>query len=190
MERMIKLGISARHIHLDRGAMDVLFGKDSQLHKIKDLGQPGDFTSEEKVDLISEKAILRGLRVIGPLRKQTQIELAMADARALGLNPPLRDSGNLKGSAGIKIIGPDGELTIPEGVIIAERHIHLDLPTAAAFGLKDGEHVRIRVPGVRPVVFEAVLVRAKANYAPEFHIDTDEGNACFAKNGEMVEIIG
>jgi putative phosphotransacetylase len=185
----IKLGISARHIHLDRGAMDVLFGKDSQLHEIKSLGQPGEFTSEEKVDLVSEKSTLRGIRVIGPLRKQTQIELAMTDARALGINPPLRDSGNLKESAGIKVVGPKGELTIAEGVIIAERHIHLDLPAAAAFGLKDGERVSIRVPGERPVVFEAVLVRVKVNYAPEFHIDTDEGNACFAKNGDMVEII-
>jgi putative phosphotransacetylase len=187
---MIKLGISARHIHLDREAMDVLFGKDSQLHKIKDLGQPGEFTSEEKVDLISEKALIRGMRVIGPLRKQTQIELAMTDARALGLKPPLRDSGNLKGSAGIKIVGPQGEITVSEGVIIAQRHIHLDLPTAAAFGLKDQDRVGIRVPGERSAVFENVLVRVKANYAPEFHIDTDEGNACFAKNDDMVEIIG
>ena len=190
MKRMIKLGISARHIHLDRGAMDILFGKDSELHRTKELGQPGEFTSEEKVDLVSDKSILRGLRVIGPLRKQTQVELAMTDARTLGINPPLRDSGNLKGSAGIKIAGPQGELFIAEGVIVAQRHIHLDLPTAAAFGLKDGERVSIRAPGVRSVVFEEVLVRVKANYAPEFHIDTDEGNACFAKNGEMVEIIG
>jgi putative phosphotransacetylase len=190
MVRQVKLGISARHLHLNRQDMDTLFGPGSELRKIKELGQPGEFTSEEKVDLVSEKSVLKGVRIIGPLRPATQVELAMTDARSLGITPPLRDSGNLKGSLGIKLVGPKGEVILKEGVIIAERHVHLDLETAGRFNLKDHDRVNVQVPGERPVLFESVLVRVKANYAPEFHIDTDEGNASFAKNDQMVEIIG
>lgn len=185
----IKLGVSAKHLHLSKKDMDVLFGTDAVLHHVKALGQPGEFASEEKVDLVSEKAVLKGVRVIGPLRARTQIELAMTDARILGLNPPLRESGDVDGSAALRIVGPKGEIELKEGVIIAERHVHLDTKTAAELGLKDKDRVKVTVPGGRAVVFENVLVRVKDTYAPEFHIDTDEGNACFAENDQMVDVI-
>ncbi len=189
MNNTIKLGISAKHLHLSQEDLKTLFGDTAVLTKVKELGQPGEFASDEKVDLVTDKAVLKGVRVIGPVRAQTQVELAMTDARVLGLNPPLRGSGDLKGSLGIKIVGPKGEVVIKEGVIIADRHIHLDLKTAKEFNLKDKDRVKVAVPGVRAVVFENVLVRVKDTYAPEFHIDTDEGNACFAQNDQMVQII-
>lgn len=185
----VKLGISAKHAHLSQEDMEILFGKGSQLHSMKYLGQPGEFACEEKIDLVSEKGTLKGVRVIGPIRKNTQVELAMTDARSLGLTPPLRESGDLVGSMGIKIVGPAGEITLKEGVIIAERHLHLDTKTAEEYGLKDKDRVQISVPGERAVVFGNVLVRVKDTYAPEFHIDTDEGNACFAENDQLVDII-
>ena len=185
----VKLGISAKHVHLSQGDLEILFGKGNELHVVKYLGQPGEFASEEKVDLVSEKGILKGVRVIGPTRKNTQVELAMTDARALGLIPPLRESGDLAGSTGIKLIGPAGEVNIKEGTIIAGRHLHLDVKTAEEFGLKDKDLVQIALPGERAVIFGNVLVRVKDTYAPEFHIDTDEGNACFAENDQLVEII-
>lgn len=184
----VKLGISAKHVHLSQNHLEKLFGLGNELHCMKELGQPGEFACEEKVDLVSEKATLKGVRVIGPARKQTQVELAMTDARSLGLNPPVRESGDLAGSLGIKIIGPKGEVTINEGVIIAERHLHLDTKTAEENGFKDKDRVSISIPGPRAVVFENVLVRVKDSYAPEFHIDTDEGNASMAENDQVVEV--
>lgn len=188
MSFKVKLGISARHVHLSQEDHEKLFGEGTSLHGIKDLGQPGEFACEEKVDLVSDKGTLKGIRVIGPIRGKTQVELAMADARVLRIEPPVRESGQLEGSCGIKLVGPKGEVTISEGVIIAARHMHLDTQTAEKNGFKDKEFVKIRIPGERGLVFEQVLVRVKDTYAPEFHIDTDEGNACLAYNDQMVEV--
>ncbi len=189
MSLKVKLGVSNRHIHLSQQDMETLFGAGYQLHKVKELGQPGEFASDEKIDLVTEKATMKGIRVIGPVRKQTQVELAVTDARVLGLNPPVRESGDLNDSSGAKIVGPKGEIVLKEGIIIAARHLHLDLETAGKYGLKDQDIVKISIPGERAMTFDNVLVRAKATYAPEFHIDTDEANACMAQNDQEVEII-
>ena len=188
MTLQVPMGVSARHIHLSKEDMEKLFGLGHELHKVKELGQPGEFTAEEKVDLITEKSTLKGVRVIGPIRKQTQIELALTEARSLGLNPPVRESGKLANSAGLKIVGPKGEITISEGVIVAARHLHLDTKTAEMHGLKDQDSVKISVHGDRALTFENVVVRVKDTYAPEFHIDTDEGNACLAQNTPVVTV--
>ncbi len=188
MSLKVKLGVSARHIHLSQHDMESLFGAGYELSKVKELGQPGEFSSGEKLDVATEKGIIKGVRVIGPIRKNTQVEFALTDARILGLNPPVRESGDLAGSPGAKLIGPNGEVTIAEGVIIAARHLHLDLRTAAMIGLKDKDNVKVSIPGDRAITFDHVLVRAKETYAPEFHIDTDEGNACMAVTGQEVEI--
>lgn len=189
MSYKVKLGISARHIHVSQGDLDKLFGLGTVLHPVKELGQPGQFACEERVDLVTPKGAIQGLRILGPVRKQTQIELAPADARKIGLILPIRDSGDLAGSPGVKIIGPKGEVTIAEGVIIASRHVHLDIATAAEWKVKDKQLVKVRVTGKRSVVFEDVLVRVRDDFAPEMHIDTDEGNACLAENEDMVEVI-
>lgn len=189
MVQNIILGISARHIHLSQADIEQLFGQGAVLHPVKDLGQPGQFACKEQVDIVAPKGSIKGLRILGPARKQTQIELAPTDARKIGVNPPVRDSGDLAGSPGVTIVGPKGRVEVSEGVIVASRHIHLDIATAADLKLKDKDLVRVRVAGKRPVVFEDVLIRVREDFAPEMHIDTDEGNACLAANGDMVEII-
>ena len=189
MSYKVKLGISARHIHLSQGDLEKLFGADAALHPVKALGQPGQYASEERVDISTPDGEIRGLRVLGPVRKQTQIELAPADTRKLGLNPPIRDSGDLSGTSGVMITGPRGQVEISEGVIIASRHIHLDTATAALLELKDKSLVKVRIQGKRCVVFEDVLIRVRDDFMPEMHIDTDEGNACLAANEDMVEVL-
>lgn len=189
MSYKVILGISARHIHLSQSDLEKLFGADAVLHPVKNLGQPGQFASEERVDIFSPKGEIRGLRILGPVRKQTQIELAPADARKMGLTLPIRDSGDLAGTPGITIVGPKGKVVIPEGVIIASRHIHLDPATATELQLQDKALVSVRVAGKRSVVFEDVLIRVRDDFAPEMHIDTDEGNACLAETGDMVDVL-
>lgn len=185
----VKLGISARHIHLSQDDFEKLFGVGAVLHPVKALGQPGQYASEERVDILTPKGAIHGLRILGPVRKQTQIELAPADARKIGLNPPVRDSGDLAGTPGVTIAGPQGQVAISEGVIIASRHIHLDTATAAELKVKDKALVKACIKGKRCVVFEDVLIRVRDDFMPEMHIDTDEGNACLAENEEMVEVI-
>ena len=189
MSYQVKLGISARHLHVAQEHLEILFGKDAVLHVVKPIGQPGQYASAERVDLVTEKGTIKGIRILGPVRKATQIELALSDVRKIGLNPPVRDSGDLAGSPGLKIVGPCGTVDLTEGVIIAARHVHLDIPTAAAWNLKDGDKVTICVKGVRALVFENVLVRSNSGCANEFHIDTDEGNAAMANNDDVVEVL-
>lgn len=184
----LELGVSARHLHLKREHMDILFGKDSELHPKKSIGQPGQYSSEEQVVLVTDKGEMK-LRVLGPLRPYTQIELAITDARKLGLKPPIRISGDLEGSAGGKLVGPKGEVVIEEGIIIAARHIHLYPETAEKYGLKNGDVVSVITKGERACRFDNVAVRAGIGNADEVHIDTDEGNACDLDSGIMVEII-
>lgn len=186
----VEIGISNKHLHLSSSDVEKLFGKGHELTPIKDLKQPGQFASEEKVDIVGPKGTLKGIRVLGPTRPETQIELSMTDARTIGVNPPIRESGDLDGSPGIKLIGPEGEVDVTHGVIIALRHIHLSSQQAEDAGLKDKDWVCVKIDGPRSAVLEKVLVRAGDKYEREFHLDTDEGNACGAKSGDMAEIVG
>lgn len=188
MQFPLVLGVSARHIHLCREHMDILFGVGSELHPKKYIGQPGQYSSEEQITLVTDKGDMK-LRIIGPLRKDTQLELSLTDSRKLGLNPPIRNSGDIKGSAGCKLVGPKGEVKLTEGVIVAARHIHLYPETAETYGLKDGDIVSIQTEGERGMILNNVLVRAGEGNADEVHIDTDEANACNLDSGAMVEII-
>ena len=188
MQFPIVLGVSARHAHLCREHMDILFGPQSELHVKKPIGQPGQFASEEQITMVTQKASMK-LRIIGPLRPETQIELSMTDARSVGLKPPIRNSGDIKGSAGAKLIGPAGELELAEGIIIAARHVHLYPETAAKYDLKDGDIVDIKTEGERGLTFHNVLVRAGVKHADEVHIDTDEANACELDSGTMVYVV-
>jgi putative phosphotransacetylase len=179
MERKIFVDISARHVHLTRENMDVLFGKGSELTVKKMLG--GGFAAEERVTLVSQKDTLQNVTILGPFR-YTQVEISMTDARKLGMQPPIRISGNTKGSAPIKLVGPAGELDIEEGVIVAKRHIHISQVVADEYGIVNGQEVKVRVETPdRTLVFEDVLCRiqAEAPFGPPatMHIDTDEANA-------------
>ena len=189
MQFQIKLGISARHLHVTQEHLEILFGPGAQLTPMKYLVQPGQFAAEEKVTLITPKGNLPNLRIIGPVRPQTQVELAIADARKIGLNPPIRNSGDLTGSSPVTIVGPQGQIEISEGVIIAARHLHLAPETAEKYGIKDKDIVKLKFPGERALIFENVFTRVSTACADEIHIDTDEGNACCTENDMLITVI-
>lgn len=188
-ELLIPVGLSNRHVHLSQEHISILFGEGYELTKFKDLSQPGQYACNEKVDVVGPKGTLKGVRVLGPARSKTQVEISITDGFVLGVNPPVRDSGDLAGSPGAKIVGPKGEVELTEGVIAAARHIHMHTSDAEKFGVKDKEIVKVRVEGKRGLVFENVLARVNPNYALEFHVDIDEGNAAGLKNGDKVEIV-
>ncbi len=186
----VTVGISARHIHLSRADMDTLFGPGSELTFVKALTQPGQFSAEEQVTLVGPKREIKKVRVLGPLRPRTQIEISRTDAFTLGLKPPVRDSGDVAQSAPITIVGPKGKIDLPEGAIIAKRHIHMTPKDAQELGLKEKDIVSVRVAeGDRSLIFDQVLVRVNENFALDFHVDTDEANAAGIKNGQLVEIL-
>ena len=188
--RQVPVGISVRHIHLSRADVDRLFGRNYQLTPKKQLSQPGQYACEECLDVIGPKGELKKVRILGPERKATQIELAQTDCRNIGVTAPVRSSGNTAGTPGITLRGPLGEITVPEGVIIADRHLHMSEGEAVAFGLKDGDHVRIQVDGVKPGVLGNVLVRAGKGHSLDLHIDTDDGNAFLLRQGQLVTVLG
>jgi propanediol utilization protein len=189
MEVKVSIEVSARHIHLCRKDMDILFGKGCKLTKLKDLGQPSDFSAKETVDLMSGDRKFENVRVVGPLRKETQAELSITDAVYLKINPPVRLSGDLKGSAGVSVIGPKGRIDFKKGVIISQRHIHCNPEEAEKLGLKNGSDISIATKGDRSVVFNNVAVRVSFDYRLAMHIDTDEGNAAgINKIGEGIII--
>lgn len=189
MRKELPIALSNKHIHLSKGHIETLFGEGYELKKMKDLSQPGQYACEEKVDVIGPKNALKGVRVLGPARSNTQIEVSLSDGFVLGVVPPVRDSGDLAGSPGAKIVGPKGEVEINEGVIAAARHIHMHTSDAEEFGVKDKDRVKVRVSGERGLVFENVLVRVHKNYALEMHVDIEEGNAAGVRNGTLVELI-
>ena len=171
---------SARHIHLCPADLETLFGAGAELHNKKDLSQPGQFACEEKVQLVGPKGSLM-VSVLGPTRKDTQVELSFTDARTLGLKDvPVRESGDVAGTPGIKLVGPAGEVDLAQGVIIAKRHIHMTTADAAAFGVADKEIVSVKLDTARPLIFGDVVVRVSDTYALAMHIDTDEANAASA----------
>lgn len=185
----VPVGISNRHVHLSREHLDILFGERYELTKIKDLRQKGQFAAEETIDLEGPKGKISHVRILGPDRANTQIEISKTDGYVLGVNPPMRDSGDLAETPGITIIGPKGRVTLQEGLIIAARHIHMNETDAAKIGVNDNEHVSVRVEGERSLILEKVLCRVHPSFVLEFHIDTDEGNAAGLTNGDTVEII-
>lgn len=183
------VGVSNRHLHLSQADLESLFGPGYELTVLKDLGQPGQYAAEETVTLIGPKGSISNVRVLGPVRSQTQVEVAMTDAYRLGIKPPVRDSGNLEGAAPITIEGPVGKVELDATVILAWRHIHMHTSDAAAYGLKDKDMVQVRVGGERGIIFENVLVRVRDDFALEMHVDTDEANAALLRNGAEVEVV-
>ncbi|HKM28065.1 MAG TPA: phosphate propanoyltransferase [Anaerovoracaceae bacterium] len=177
MSYQVNIGLSNKHVHLSQADLEALFGKGYELHPTKALVQPGQFASEEKVDIVGPKATLKGIRVLGPVRPETQIELAMTDARTIGIKAPVRMSADLDGTPGCKLVGPCGEIELAKGVIVAKRHLHLNDAQAAEAGVKDGDIVSIRIEGERAVVYDNVVARCGSKHEKEVHLDTDEGNA-------------
>ncbi len=168
--------------------MLVLFGSD-RLTVFKDLSQPGQFACQEKLLIAGPRGAFEGVRVLGPLRAKTQVELAPSDCVRLGIKAPVRDSGDLKDSAPLTLVGPAGTVTIREGAIVAARHIHMQPEDAVAFGCRDGQRVSVRVGGPRGLVFSEVLIRVSDKFRLEMHVDIDEANAAGLKNGAAVELV-
>ena len=183
---------SARHVHVTQETLEILFGAGHTLTPTKYLSQPGQFASEEQVDVVGPKNTLKRVRILGPVRPENQVELALTDARAIGVTAPVRESGDVAGSGACKLVGPCGEVELKEGVIAAKRHIHMTPEDAEIFNVKDKDVVSVKViPPVegRALIFGDVVVRVSPKYALAMHIDTDESNAACAVNGTMGEIV-
>lgn len=189
IHKEVPIGVSARHIHLSEEHVELLFGKGYTLTEMKPLSQPGQYAANETVAVVGPKGTFAKVRILGPTRKRTQLEVSRTDAFALGVNPPVRESGDIAGSAGITLQGPAGEIKIEEGVIVAARHIHFHTSDAERFGIADKQSLRVRFSGERGVVFENVIARVSEQYALDMHIDTDEANAAGVKNGDTAEIV-
>lgn len=184
------VNVSARHMHVTPTDLEILFGLGSKLTKLKDLYQEGEFASEQLVTLVGPRQrIIPNVRILGPVRNYTQIELSYTDGIYLGIDLPLRISGNHEGTPGVTILGPKGAITINKGVIRAERHVHMSEADMAYFGVKDGDYMRLRVDGPSGVLFDRVKVRYHPKVVLEVHIDTDEGNACNLESATHMELI-
>ena len=181
---------SARHIHVSLEALETLFGKGYQLTNKKYLSQPGQFACEEKLVVVGPKGSLK-MSILGPTRPSTQVEISLTDARTIGVKAPIRESGDIAGSAGCKLVNPENgaEYEISEGVIVAKRHIHLTPEAAAEMGVSDKEIVSVKIDSERSTVFGDVVVRVSEKFAPAMHIDTDEANAACAFGEIYGEIV-
>ena len=186
----IPVGVSNRHIHLTKEHVETLFGKGYQLTKLKDLSQPGQYACKEQLTLVgpSMRAI-EGVRVLGPERKRSQVEISRTDSFVLKVKPPVRESGDIDGSAPITIVGPKGIVTLCEGCIIANRHIHMSEEEGKAFGVSDGEYCDVEVSGERRSLFYDVQIRVNKDFRLEMHIDTDDANAAGVGNGAKVKLL-
>ncbi len=188
-DKQIKIGVSNRHVHLSREDLDTLFGKGFELTKKKKL-MGREFASEQLVTLVGPSLkTIENVRVLGPVRKHTQVEISRTDTFVLKVSPPVRPSGDIKGSEKIVIVGPKGVVYLNEGVIIANRHIHLTPEYAEKHGIKDGDYVDVMVNSIKPTKFFDVQVRVRDDFNVEMHIDTDDANAAGLKNGDLVTII-
>ncbi len=180
---------SARHVHLTAEHIEILFGEGHTLTHKKDLSQPGQFACEERVNVEGPKSTLKNVIVLGPARPATQVEISLTDARSIGVSAPIRESGDIAGSASVKLVGPAGEVVIEEGAIAAKRHIHLTPESAVANGVADKEIVMVKLDTARPLIFDDVVCRVSEKFAPAFHMDTDESNAAAAAGTVYCEII-
>ncbi len=190
MAKTVLVETSARHVHVTQADLETLFGKGYELKVKKMLSQPGQFAAEERVTVVGPKRELANVSILGPVRKATQVELSLTDARSIGVTAPVRESGDVAGSGACKLVGPCGEVELSEGVIAAKRHVHMTPADAEAYGLKDSQIVRVKVATEgRALVFDDVVVRVSENYALAMHIDTDESNAAGCTPGLMGEIL-
>ncbi len=190
MNKPVLIETSARHIHVSRADLDTLFGEGYELTKKKDLSQPGQYACEERVQVIGPKGTFPGVSILGPVRPETQLELSAGDARSIGVKAPIRESGDIKGSGGCKLVGPKGEVEIAEGVIVAKRHIHMTPEDAEKYNLTDKQIVSVKAEtDGRSLIFGDVVVRVNPAYALAMHIDTDESNAASCTPGMMGDII-
>ncbi|MEA2081350.1 MAG: phosphate propanoyltransferase [Elusimicrobiota bacterium] len=181
--------VSNRHVHITEDNFKTLFGHSYAMRNLKSLMQPGEFASKELVEISGPKGVIKKVRLLGPFRKYTQVEISRSDCFKLGISAPVRESGKINGSAPVKLVGPAGEIDLKEGCIVAARHIHMTPADAREFELKDADIVRIEIKGKRGGIMGDTLVRVSPKYALECHIDTDEANAFDFKSGGYVYVV-
>ena len=184
---LIPVGVSNKHIHLSLHDLEILFGRGYKLTKTKDL-QPGQYASKETVEVIGPRGSFNKIRILGPTRVETQLEISVSDSFTLGIDPQIRESGKIQNTPGILLRGPKGEVVIGSGVIVASRHIHLSTSYAKKYGYSDGELVSVTTSGARKTTFHNVTLRVADNFRPEIHIDVEETNASGLKNGDLIKI--
>ncbi len=182
MSNKVLVETSARHVHITEEQIEILFGKGAKLTHKKDLSQPGQYACEERVTIVGPKKPIANVIILGPARSKAQVEVSFTDARALGIEAPVRESGDVAGTPGCKLVGPCGEIELSEGVIVAKRHVHLDPATAEQFGVSDKQIVSLKIDNGlgRSTVYGDLVVRVNENFAPAVHLDTDESNAACA----------
>ena len=185
----VVINVSNRHVHLCEKDLKILFGENFELTKKKDLVQPGEFASESTLTIKTEKSIIENVRVLGPIRNYTQVEISKTDAYKLGVNPPVRDSGDLEGSEKVTLIGPNGSVELDKGCIIATRHIHMTPDDVKKFGFEGLDVVNVKVGGEKGALLYNVHLKVSEKFKLEMHIDTDDANALLLKSGTVGEII-
>lgn len=184
-KKTVKLGLSSKHIHITKEDCDTLFGVGYELNRFKWMGQPGQFATVEKVDIIGPKGTLKGVRIIGPVRPECQLEISISDTYKLGIDAIVKDSGDIEGTPGFTIVGPKGEVVKEKGAIVAARHVHLSTEEGREYGLSDGELASVLIPGKRSIILNNCTVRVGDSHKKEMHIDVEEGNAAGAKNDQL-----
>lgn len=188
--KKIPVGISGRHLHVTQEHLEILFGKDYQLTVMKDLSQPGQYASNEKVDVVSPAGkVLAGVRILGPVRSASQVEISRSDEIRFKFTAPVRSSGDVKGSGAATLIGPKGQVEIAEGVIIADRHIHFSPEEAKEYGVIDRQIVSLKVGGIKAGILDNVLCRVHPNFKLDCHLDTDDGSAFMLNSGDTLELV-
>lgn len=189
MEKLkVLVETSSRHVHVTKEDLETLFGAGAVLHNKRDLSQPGQFLTEEKVDIVGPKRTIANVSILGPERPATQVEVSLTDARTLGISAPIRESGDVAGSAPVKLVGPAGEVELKEGAIAAKRHIHMTPEDAAKYGFEDKEIVTVTIEGERAMIFDEVVLRVSEKFATAMHVDTDESNAA-ALSGTVYAVV-
>ncbi|NLY72128.1 MAG: phosphate propanoyltransferase [Tissierellia bacterium] len=188
MDLKVPVGVSNKHVHISREDLDILFGEGYELTNMKDLSQPGQYAAEERVEVVGNRSSMV-MRILGPVRKNTQVEISISDSFSLGVEGILRESGNIEGTPGLTIKGPKGQVELDKGVIVAARHIHFDPDDAKKFGVTNGQKVQVKTEGPRSITFDEVICRVDPSFALDMHIDMDEANAAGIKNGDQVRVI-
>ena len=182
--------VSARHVHVTKEHLEILFGPGHELTPKKDLSQPGQYAAAERVDLVGPRSTIKGVSILGPCRNASQVEVSLSDARTLGLSAMIRESGNIQGTTGIELVGPAGSVTLTEGLIVAKRHVHLTPEAAAAQGVTNGQVVSVMIEtDERSMTFGDVVIRVSEKFSPAMHIDTYEANAAAISSTAWGEII-
>ncbi|MEG0856415.1 MAG: ethanolamine utilization phosphate acetyltransferase EutD [Terrisporobacter sp.] len=188
-EAFIEVEASGRHVHLSEEDVEKLFGKGYTLTKLRDLSQPGQYACKERATITGPKGSIKNVIVLGPCRKETQVEVSLTDGSSLGLKPPIKQSGDLNGTLGIKISTDNGEVELSKGIMVAKRHIHMTPEDASKFNVADNEIVEVKVFGNRSLIFDDVVIRVNKNFKTYMHIDYDEANACAYSKNTIAKII-